>query len=423
MNVSVSGTGYVGLIQGVGLAKKGHSVTCVDIDRAKVESINAGVPPIYEDGLKELLAEVRKNGFKATDDIRQAVLNSDITFVCVGTPSSRHGEIKLHQVRQVAREIGEVLREKDYHVVVIKSTVVPGTTEGMIELLEEHSGKSYPKDFGVAMNPEFLREGSALDDFFSPDRVVIGSTDKRTRDLIRKLYEGFDCEVVETNFREAEMIKYASNALLATKLSFINEVGNVCKRMGIDTNVVAKGVGLDHRIGPKFLRAGLGFGGSCFPKDVSALMHKATESGYYPRVLRAVLDVNRDQPGKLLYLLDNKLGSLSGKRIAILGLTFKENTDDVRESPSLTIIKDLLMEHADLVLFDPMGMPAVMQLFPQLQYAQSAQHAVHGADAVLLLTEWPQFQDVDYGDVYVLDGKNVFNTKDRRPKNYEGICW
>lgn len=426
MKVSVSGTGYVGLIQGVGLAKLGHHVVCIDIDRSKVAMINRGIPPIFEQGLDEALKEVIGKSLIAATDIQQAVINSDMTFVCVGTPSSRHGEIKLHQVEKVSEEIGLALKKKgkgEYHVIVIKSTVVPGTTENMIALLEKHSGMEFGKDFGMAMNPEFLREGSALDDFFQPDRIVIGSTDAKSREIIKQLYAGFKCPVLEASFREAEMIKYASNAFLATKISFINEVGNVCKRLGIDTNVVAKGIGLDSRIGPKFLRAGLGYGGSCFPKDVSALVHKAVESGYYPRLLRAALDVNRDQPSKLLYILDNRLGQFAGKRIAILGLTFKENTDDVRESPALTIIKDLIMENAELVLYDPMGMPSVMKIFPHLHYAESAQDAVKGADAVLLLTEWPQFKDVDYGNAYVLDGKNVFSEPNGRPANYEGICW
>jgi len=329
--ISVVGTGYVGLITGAGFAKLGHNVICVDIDQEKVDQINNKKPPIYEEGLKELLNELVPKNLEATTDLNKAILNSQITFICVGTPSRKKEDTNFKQLETVSRDIGTTLKEKNKpHLVVVKSTVVPDTTEKMIiPLIEKNSGKKYGIHFGVVMNPEFLREGSALEDFFNPDRIVIGSSDPRSLKTIKQIYKDFKCPILTTSFKEAEMIKYVSNSFLATKLSFINEIGNVCKRLNINTNIIAKGIGLDYRISPHFLRAGIGFGGSCFPKDVSALVFKATEVGYNTRLLSAVLDVNRDQPLKLLEILENT-GPLRGTKIAILGLAFKAGTDDTR---------------------------------------------------------------------------------------------
>ena len=420
--ISVVGTGYVGLITGAGLAKLGHKVICVDIDQEKVDKINNKEPPIYEKGLKELLNEVIPTNLEATTDLNNAILNSQITFICVGTPSRKKGDTYFKQLDIVSKDIGLALKEKkNSHLIVVKSTVVPETTEKMvIPLIEENSGKKYGIHFGAVMNPEFLKEGSALADFFNPDRIVIGSTDPKSLKTIKQLYNSFKCPILEASFKEAEMIKYASNSFLATKLSFINEIGNVCKRLNINTNIIAKGIGLDYRISPHFLRAGIGFGGSCFPKDVSALVFKATEVGYNTRLLRAVLDVNRDQPLRLLEILEN-IGPLKGKSIAILGLTFKAGTDDIRESPALSIIKDLLMEESKLKIYDPMAMPLVKNIFPHLTYEKTAQDAVDNADLVLILTEWPEFKKINYGNKLVIDGKNLFDGD--KPKNYEGICW
>jgi len=421
--ISIIGTGYVGLITGAGLAKLGHKVICVDIDQEKVDKINNKEPPIYEKGLKEMLNEVIPKNLEATTNLNKAILNSQITFICVGTPSRKKGDTYFKQLDTVSKEIGAALKEKNKpHLVVVKSTVVPETTEKMvIPLIEETSGKKYGIHFGAVMSPEFLREGSALEDFFNPDRIVIGSSDPRSLKTIKLLYKDFKCPILETSFKEAEMIKYASNSFLATKLSFINEIGNVCKRLGINTNVIAKGVGLDYRISPHFLRAGIGFGGSCFPKDVSALVFKATEVGYNTRLLRAVLDVNRDQPLRLLEILENT-GPLKARKIAILGLAFKAGTDDTRESPALSIIKELLLEESKLHIYDPMAMEPVKRLFPHLNYEKTAQDAVDNADLILILTEWPEFKKVNYGDKLVIDGKNLFDNNNK-PKNYEGICW
>lgn len=423
MKISVIGMGYVGLIQAAGMAKLGHEVIGVDIDNDKIEKINNKMPPIYEKNLNELLQEIVPSNLKATKDIKNAVLETEITFVCVGTPSKKQGEMSLHQLENVLKQIGEVIKDKKYHIIVIKSTVVPGTCEEVvIKTIEESTDKKFRKDFSVVMNPEFLREGEALEDFFSPDRIILGSTDTDAVEEVEKIYSSFTCPILKTAFKEAEMIKYASNAFLATKISFINEIGNISKRYGVDTNVVAKGIGLDKRISPSFLRSGIGFGGSCFPKDVSAIIYKSTELGYNPRLLRAVLEVNRDQPLKLIEVLDKLKGPIKGKKIALLGLTFKAGTDDIRESPALSTIKELLMEEAHLNIHDPKAMDKVSQIFPHLNYHTTAQEAVDESEIILILTEWEEFKDVDYTNKLVIDGKNLFYGV-KRPKNYEGICW
>jgi len=421
MKICVIGLGYVGLCQAVGLAKIGYDIIGVEINKENVDKINKKIPTIFEDGLKEILDETVPTRFTATTDMDQAIRDSDATFICVGTPSKKEGSMSLAQLEHVAQQIGpEIKKKKSKYYVVVKSTVVPGTCENVVlPILEKASGKKLGTGFGLAMNPEFLKEGTALEDFFNPDRVIIGSSDEDSRRFLKELYRSFKCPFLETSFSEAEMIKYGSNALLATKISFINELGNICKRHGINTNKVAEGMGLDRRIGPHFLRSGIGFGGSCFPKDVNALIYKATESGYNPRLLRSVLEVNRDQPLKLLELLEGR--GLRGKKIGVLGLTFKAGTDDIRESPALNTIKELLMEESILYIYDPKAMDKVKKIFPHLSYVKSGQEAIDASEIVLILTEWPEFRDLDYKDKLVIDGKNVFDGK--KPKNYEGICW
>jgi len=419
MKISIIGSGYVGLIQGVGFAKLNHNVFLVDVDKEKVEKINKKQPPIYEKGLKELLKKLVPKKLKATTNLEEAFFKTDISFICVGTPSKKSGASNLNYLISVFKSLGKLLRKKEYHIFVIKSTVLPGTSEKMIKLLEKISKKKFPKDFGFAMCPEFLREGSALYDFFNPDRIIIGSSDKKSLKIVKNLFKKIKTPILLTNFREAEMIKYAANSFLATKISFINEIGNICKKLGIDTNIVAKGIGLDKRISPYFLKAGIGFGGSCFPKDVSAITHMAFELGYDARLLKSVLDVNKEQYKKLLELIEDK--NIKNKKIAILGLTFKAGTDDIRESPAISVIKDLLMEQPKLYIYDPMAMEKVKKIFPQLNYCTSAQEAVDKSDIVLILTDWPEFKNLDYGKKLVIDDKNVINEK--KKKNYEGIYW
>ncbi|MDO8727284.1 MAG: UDP-glucose/GDP-mannose dehydrogenase family protein [Candidatus Methanoperedens sp.] len=427
MKISVIGTGYVGTVSGTCFAELGHEVICVDVDRSKVDQINAGVPPIYEEGLSELLKKHAGKRIHATSDYDLAVINSDVSFICVGTPSDSNGNIDLGIVRAASASLGEALKKKkDYHVVVVKSTVVPETTEKVIlPIIEKHSGKS-SRDFGIAMNPEFLREGKAIHDFMHPDKIVVGSLDKRSGDIVASLYSELPCEVTRTNPRTAEMIKYVNNSFLATKISFSNEVGNICKELGIDTYEVMKAVGKDFRIGPHFLNSGAGFGGSCFPKDVKALIGKAKEIGYEPQLLKSVIAVNEKQPSRMIKLLKDKFGSIKGKKITVLGLAFKNDTDDIRESRSIQVIKELLDNGAKVMAYDPMANENMKKLFGNVEYYDSAIDALSGADACLLMTEWEEFRQLDkefqvMKKRLVIDGRHMLTPG--KDIEYVGLCW
>ncbi len=423
MEISIIGTGYVGLVTGIGLAELENKVIFVDIDKNKVNSINSGKSPIYERGLKELMQK-NKGRYHATTDYYEAIMNSEITFICVGTPSKEDGSIDLRYVKSASKGIGEVLANKDdFHVVVVKSTVLPGTTEGVVKsIIEKESGKKAFKDFGLAMNPEFLREGNAVEDFFNPDRIVIGVKDEKTKSILKELYKPFSCPKLFTDIKTAEMIKYVSNAFLATKISFANEIGNICKKLGIDVYKVFEGVGLDHRINPAFFRAGIGFGGSCFPKDVKALIRKAEELSEEPKILKAVIEVNEKQPLKLIELLKKHIPNLRNKAIGILGLAFKPDTDDVRESRAIPIVEALLREGANIIAYDPKAMNNFAKIFPQIEYAKSSQEVIDKSDAVLIVTEWKEFEELNYEDKIVIDGRRIEKAR-KEAKIYEGVCW
>lgn len=427
MRISVIGTGYVGTVSGACFAELGHEVICVDVDRSKIDQINAGVAPIYEEGLSELLKKHAGKGIRASSDYDLAVMNSDVSFICVGTPSDARGNIDLGIVKAASASLGDALRKKKgYHVVVVKSTVVPETTEKVVlPIIEKYSGKR-AGEFGIAMNPEFLREGKAVHDFMHPDKIVVGSLDKRAGDIVASLYSGLECEVTRTNPRTAEMIKYANNAFLATKISFANEVGNICKELGIDTYEVMKAVGKDFRIGPYFLNSGAGFGGSCFPKDVKALIGKAVEIGYEPHLLKSVIEVNEKQPSRMVGLLKNRIGNISGKKIAVLGLAFKNDTDDIRESRSIPVIKELLDNGAKVLAYDPMANENMKKLFSSVEYHSSAEDALRGADACLVMTEWDEFRSLDkefkvMKNSIVIDGRHMLIPG--KDVEYVGLCW
>lgn len=428
MKISVIGTGYVGTVSAACFAELGHNVICVDIDKSKIDLINSGIPPIYEEGLPELLKKHAGKRLSATSDYDSAIMNSDVSFICVGTPSDSEGNIDLRIVKAASASIGDALRKKKgYHVIVVKSTVVPETTEKVVlPVIEKHSGK-HQDEFGIAMNPEFLREGKAVHDFMHPDKIVVGSMDKKSGDIVASLYSGLKCEVTRTNPRTAEMIKYVNNSFLATKISFANEVGNICKELGIDTYEVMSAVGKDFRIGPHFLNAGAGFGGSCFPKDVKALIGKAKEIGYEPQLLKSVIAVNEGQPARMVLLLKNKLGNLKGKNIAVLGLAFKNDTDDIRESRSIPVIKELLDEGARVSAYDPMANENMKKLFSGVGYYNSAEDALRGADACLIMTEWDEFKllnkefDVMENRI-VIDGRHIL-ARPGKDIEYVGLCW
>ena len=421
MKISVIGTGYVGLITGVGLALNGHKVVCVDNNEEKVEMINQKKPPIFEKGLQQALDKTVGINLFASADLKKAVFDSDVSFICVGTPCDSDGKCDLSFVEFVSKEIAFALKEKKgFHVVVVKSTVVPLTTEKLVlPLIEKHSGKKLG-EFGLCMNPETLREGFALEDFLNPDRIILGIKEDKSKKVLEEVYASFSSPMFFCGFSEAEMIKYASNSLLAAKISFINEVGNICKKLDIDTYVVSKGIGMDKRISPKFLDAGIGFGGSCFPKDVSALIAKGNELNIETLLLDSVMKVNDLQPKVFLDLIKSKT-ELKGKKVAVLGLAFKAGTDDVRESRSVPVIKLLLEEQAEVLAFDPQAEENMKKEIPDISYNDSAQKTVDSSDIVLILTDWKEFSSLDFKEKLVFDARNIFKAK--RPKNYTGLSW
>ncbi len=412
MNISIIGSGYVGLVSGVCLAEKGHRVTCVDVDQSKVDKINSGFSPIYETGLSELLKKNIGLKLTATTDLLRSVLNTDITMIAVGTPFNG-SEIDLTFIREVSLQLGVALKEKhSYHLVVVKSTVVPGTTDQVVvPILEEASGKKAGKDFGVGMNPEFLREGEAVRDFLFPDRIVLGGMDEKSIEVLEGVYSVFErTDKLRTNNRTAEMIKYTANSLLATMISFSNEIGNLCAATeGVDVVDVMQGVHLDKRLSPilsdgsrltplftSYLAAGCGFGGSCFPKDVMALIAHGKKAGQPMELLDAVMKINKRQPGEILFLLKKNFSSLAGKNIAILGLAFKPGTDDMRESPAIPVVRGLLSEGARIKAYDPIAKDEAKKLFGNhdIVYPDNLAQTLEGAEAVVLLTRWEEFNNV-----------------------------
>ncbi|MFC2040896.1 UDP-glucose dehydrogenase family protein [Chloroflexota bacterium] len=415
MIISVIGCGHVGSVVAACLAQVGNNVTVVDIDEEKVKRVNTKVAPVYEFGLEEILTQVN---IKATLDF-SSIRDSEIIFICVPTPSKEDGSISLEHIIMATEQISSILKDKKgYCVIAVKSTVVPGTTEEVIVPILESSGKKAGQDFGVCMNPEFLVVGKGIYDFMNPARTVIGEYDKRSGDALSTLFRSFNAPILRVNLKTAEMIKYASNTFLTTKISFINEIGNICKQLGIDTHEVAKGMGLDERIGGSFLNAGIGFGGPCLPKDLRALIARARQIGYEPRILAEVLNLNDRQALKLIDLL-KKYTSLKGKNIGVLGLSFKPQTDDVKDSLAVTVIDTLLKEGARVKAYDPQAMPNFRQLFPQIEYVTSEE--VLSCDAILILTEWEDFEHLDYRGKIVIDGRRILKAKEARI--YEGICW
>ena len=410
MRVSIIGAGYVGLVSAVGLAEVGHDVLCVDRDKSKIDLINEGKSPIYEEGLAELLAANIGKRLRAITSIAEAVNQTDLTVIAVDTPFD--GErIVLRSIEDVAREIGQALAEKDsYHTVVVKSTVVPGTTDSFVlPILEEASGKLAGEDFGLGMNPEFLREGQAIADFLKPDRIVLGGIDRRSHDVMSDLYEPFaGVELMRTTTRTAEMVKYTANSLLATLISFSNEIANLAARVGVDAMEVMRGVHLDKRFTPidgdgsrvwpgaiSYLEPGCGFGGSCFPKDVKSLIAFGEEHDSPMRILQSVMDVNEAQPAKMLDLLGRHFPDLDGVAVTVLGMAFKPGTDDIRESPSLEVTEQLLARGAVVTVYDPVAHHGVVKVFgDRVTHGEDLESAVEGAQAILLMTRWSDFERI-----------------------------
>ncbi|MCK8485232.1 UDP-glucose/GDP-mannose dehydrogenase family protein [Aliiroseovarius sp. S2029] len=430
MKIAMIGTGYVGLVSGVCFSDFGHDVVCVDKDPAKIDMLEAGRVPIYEPGLEDLMAKnVAAGRLSFTQNLKDAVKDAQAIFIAVGTPTRRgDGHADLTFVFAAAEEIADSL--EDYAVVVTKSTVPVGTNRKVKQLIQ----KAHPElDFDVASNPEFLREGAAIDDFMRPDRVVVGVQNERAADIMAEIYRPLflrDFPIVTTDLESAEMIKYAANAFLATKITFINEIAALCERVGADVKQVSKGIGLDGRIGNKFLHAGPGYGGSCFPKDTKALARIGQEAGMPMQITETVITVNdetkRRMVGKIIDLCD---GSVSGKTIAVLGVTFKPNTDDMRDAPSLTIVPALIGGGAKVRLVDPQGLNEGEALLPGAHWVEDAYKAAQNADAVVILTEWNEFRALDLKRLArrmetarMADLRNIYSPKDAKKAGFVAYC-
>jgi UDPglucose 6-dehydrogenase len=422
-NISVIGVGYVGLVTGACFADLGNRVVALDIDKERIEGLKRGVMPIYEPGLEELVARNARSGrLIFTTSYAEALDEAEFVFVAVGTPEGVDGEADLKHVRAVAEAVARQMRQP--LIVVNKSTVPVGTGDWVADIIR--SNQASPIPFSVVSCPEFLREGSAIGDFMSPARTVLGSLEREAADRVAQLHLPLRAPIVITDLRTAEMIKYASNAFLATKISFINEIANICEALGADVKEVATGMGYDPRIGRHFLDAGLGYGGSCFPKDVKALAHMAADKGRHPQLLQAVMDINADSRRQIVTKLSEMLGSLNGKAVGLLGLTFKPNTDDLREAPALEIASWLLAEGAVVKAYDPVGMPHARQLMPEIQMAQDPYGAAEQADALVICTEWNEFKNLDLSRVrqsmrqpIVVDGRNIYEPKLMRQLGFQ----
>ncbi len=427
MKIGVIGTGYVGLVTAAGLAELGHRVIGVDKDEAKIQKINSGGVPIYEPGLEELLrANMKRGKLSFSQDVAASIREVDVIFVCVGTPQLDDGSADMCQIEEVSRQIAENLSR--YKLVVEKSTV-PVKTSHWIKRTMNLYRKS-EVEFDIASNPEFLREGSAVSDFLNPDRIIIGVETDRAKDILLEIYQKYRDRIIVTNIDTAELIKHASNSFLALKISYINLMANICERTEANVEQVAVGMGLDPRIGPRFLKAGIGYGGSCFPKDIKALVKIGEDLGVDMSLLKEADRINFDRVRIFLDKVKQALWILKDKNIAVLGLAFKPETDDIREAPSIRIIRELLREGARLRLYDPKAMDNMKGLYPEepgrTTYVASAYEAIKGANALLLLTEWEEFASLDLSRVkslmanpIIVDGRNIFDPEKVRPLGFE----
>ncbi len=417
LNVSVIGCGYVGLVTGACLADVGHRVLCMDVDEAKIKALNEGEIPIYEPGLGDIIKRNKDRGtLLFSNSLSDAVSHGVIIFIAVGTPPRENGEADLSYVENVARQIA--LTMKSYKLIVEKSTVPVETGENVRRTVNLYINKGI--DFGVASNPEFLKEGSAVNDFLNPDRIVIGVDNDKAKDLLFRLYKPLNAEIVVTDIKSAELIKHASNSFLAAKISFINAVSRICEKVGADIEKVSEGMGWDKRIGKGFLKAGIGYGGSCFPKDVDAFIHISEVLGYDFTLLKEVRKINTEQRRYAIAKIKNTLWILKGKKIAVWGVSFKPNTDDIRGAPAIEIIKMLIQEGANVSVYDPETNSKLKSVFKdEIDYASDKYAAAEGADCVFLATEWDEFKDADFVKLkkvmhlaFIVDGRNLYHEED-----------
>lgn len=424
-NITVIGTGYVGLTTGTTFADLGNQVVCIDVDAEKIARLQNGILPIYEPGLGEVVVRNLAAGrLRFSTSYEEGLRDAEFVFIAVGTPDDGSGGADLSQVRAAAQSVAKAL---DHPVIVVnKSTVPIGTGDLVASIIYEHRRGEVP--FAVVSNPEFLREGSALFDCMHPDRVVLGSTNRDAAESVACLYLGLNCPIIITDLRTAEMIKYASNAFLATRISFVNEIAAICEQLGADVKEVSRGMGYDRRIGPAFLDAGLGFGGSCFPKDVKALMRMADDTGQHPQLLQAVMDINSDRRQWVVRQLQNRLGDLRDKRIGLMGLAFKPNTDDVREAASLQLIELLQPLGARIAAYDPAAQVTAAGVTQEVDFCQDAYALADGADALVLVTEWNEFKNLDMVRLrdsmrtpVLIDGRNLYDPQSLLQLGFEYV--
>ncbi len=424
MNICVVGTGYVGLVTGAVFADLGNDVVCVDNDRTKVDALRAGQMPIYEPGLEEMVLRNKDDGrLTFTTDLTAGVRQSDVIFIAVGTPPKDTGETDLSHVEAVATQIGRSMDR--YKVVVNKSTVPVGTGEFVREVITRHQPR--PIDFDVVSNPEFLREGSAIEDTLRPDRIVIGAPNQQVAMTLVELYAPLERPMIITDLPSAEVIKYASNGFLAAKISFINAIANICEAAGADVSQVMKGMGLDTRIGMQFLQAGLGYGGSCFPKDVDSLIHTASRLGYDFKLLRSVVEINKERASHLVEMMRKAIGPIEDRTVAVLGLAFKPNTDDMREAKSLEVVRLLHAAGVQVRAYDPVAMDNARALMPEgVVFCESAYEAAAGSDAVVLITEWNEFKYLNLDRLrgllrrpMIFDARNLYEPERMRRLGFE----
>lgn len=431
MKIAIVGSGYVGLVTGVCLAEIGHDVTCIDVEKTKIDKLKKGEIPIYEPGLEELLKKNIKNKrMSFSYSIKDGAKDATAIFIAVGTPSKKNGDADLTYVENVAREIAESMT--GYKLVIEKSTVPAETGKKVAQTIRKYIPKKYREgnkltiDFDVASNPEFLREGSAVEDFMNPDRVVIGVESKKAEKLLREIYAPLKPKMVVTNINSAELIKHASNSFLATKISFINAISQICSQLGADVLKVAEGMGYDKRIGRQFLNAGIGYGGSCFPKDVDAFIRLSEKSGYKFKLLEEVREINEEQKRSFLKLIEDKMWIVKNKTIGLLGLAFKPNTDDMRNAPSIELIQALQKEGAKIKAYDPKGMENTQKMVKDITFCEDAYALAKGCDCLLLITEWDEFKDLDFDKIkkfmnhpVIFDGRNFYHDKGLEKLGFE----
>lgn len=436
MKICVIGTGYVGLVTGACLADFGNSVVCMDKDNKRVKMLQKGKVPFHEPGLPELvLSNIKAKRLCFTRDLGAAIMDSEVIFITVGTPPKPNGEADISSVIEVAKKIAKSIKgernipsssELSFKIIVNKSTVPVGMGDIVTKTLLEHG---VPEEaFSVVSNPEFLREGSAISDFFKPDRIVIGASNNRAFNVITELYRPLNAHIIFTDIKSAELIKYASNSFLATKISFINEMANICERVGSDVNEVAAAMGLDKRIGRQFLNAGLGYGGSCLPKDVAALTHLARIKGYDPKLLSSVSAINEYQASSFVKKVLKKLGKVRNKKIAVLGLAFKPGTDDLRESSAVKVVNALLKKGAKVRVYDPVSEKGARKLVPGAVFCPSVYEAAEKVEAIIVATEWPEFRELDLAKMrklvrqpLIFDGRNIYHPQKVRDEGFEYV--